>query len=134
MVQRSRNVKRSASRKPAVGRKPVKKQSRAEPPVVEQEREVMPQNFQLEKQCTLREAEAFKVALHAAEDSSGDFHVDGGAVDRIDTAGLQLLLGFAARLKLMDRRLIWDSVSPGLRQGAKQLGVDGALGLPEVAA
>lgn len=89
--------------------------------------------FHMDKQCTVREAEAFKVALQAAEDSSGDFVVDAAALERIDTAGLQLLLGFTARLKLMERRLVWGAVSPALRAGAKQLGLDQALGLPEAA-
>jgi anti-anti-sigma regulatory factor len=93
----------------------------------------MSHTFRMEKQCTVREAEAFKVALTAAEDSSGDFIVDATAVERIDTAGLQLLLGFTARLKLMERRLVWEGVSPVLRQGAAQLGIDQALDLPEAA-
>jgi anti-anti-sigma regulatory factor len=88
----------------------------------------------MDRQCTVREAEAFKLALHAAEDSSGDFVIDAGAVERIDTAGLQLLLGLTARLRLMERRLVWSSVSPALRNGARQLGLDAVLGLPEVAA
>jgi anti-anti-sigma regulatory factor len=131
MVQ---NVKRSASRKPAGGRKPVRKQTRAALPVVMQEREVMQYSLVMERQCTVREAEAFKVALQAAEDSSGDFTIQAGAVERIDTAALQLLLGFAARLRLTDRRLVWAAVPPALRQGARQLGVERALGLPETAA
>ena len=94
----------------------------------------MQNSFVLDKQCTVREAEGFKVALHAAEDSSGDFIIEGGAVERIDTACLQLLIGFAARLRLIERQLVWAKVSPALRQGARQLGIEGALGLPEVAA
>ena len=126
-------MKRSASRKPAAGRKPVKRPTRAALPVTTQERDVMPHIFQMDKQCTVREAEAFKLALQAAEDSSGDLTVDAGVVERIDTAGLQLLLGFAARLRVMERRLVWGAVSPAVRQGAKQLGLDEALGLPEAA-
>jgi anti-anti-sigma regulatory factor len=93
----------------------------------------MPHTFRMDKQYTVREAEAFKLALHAAEDSSGDFIVDAGAVERIDTSGLQLLLGFAARLRLMERRIVWGTVSPAFRQGAAQLGLAQALGLPEPA-
>jgi len=95
--------------------------------------EAMSSPFPLDKQCTVREAEAFKLVLAAAEDSSGDFVIDGSAVERIDTAGLQLLLGFAARLKLTERRLVWQGVSPALRQGAAQLGLADALGLAEAA-
>ena len=87
----------------------------------------------MDRQCTVREAEAFKLALQSAEDSSGDFIIQAGAVERIDTAGLQLLLGFSARLRLMERRVVWAEVSPALRQGARQLGVATALDLPEAA-
>lgn len=83
----------------------------------------------LDRQCTLREAEALKSALQAAEDSSGDFVVDAGAVERIDTAGLQLLVAFAARLRLLERRLVWAAVSPVVRDGAGQLGIAAVLGL-----
>ncbi|RYG87049.1 STAS domain-containing protein, partial [bacterium] len=62
-------------------------------------REPAPASIVLDPQCTLREAEAMKVALQAAEDTSGDFVVDGGAVERIDTAGLQLLVAFTGRLR-----------------------------------
>ena len=91
----------------------------------------MHHSFVMDRLCTLREAEAFKLALHAAEDSSGDFVIEGGAVERIDTSGLQLLLGFASRLRLLERRLVWGAVSPALRQAARQLGLEGTLGLPE---
>jgi anti-anti-sigma regulatory factor len=94
-----------------------------------QETEVMPQAFAMEKQCTLREAEAFKAALLAAEDSSGDFVIHAGNVERIDTAALQLLAGFAARLRLVERRVIWSAVSEPLRKGAAQLDLATALGL-----
>lgn len=93
----------------------------------------MPHTFRMDKQCTVREAEAFKLALLAAEDSSGDFIVDAGAVERIDTAGLQLLLGFAARLRLVERRLVWGGLSPAFREVAGQLGLAQALALPEAA-
>lgn len=93
----------------------------------------MQYSFVMERQCTLREAEAFKAALLAAEDSSGDFIVQAGAVERVDTAGLQLLLGFAARLRVTQRRLLWGEVSSALREGARRLGVEQALGLPGAA-
>lgn len=92
--------------------------------------EVMSHSIRMDRQCTLREAEAFKSALLAAEDSSGDFIVHAGDVERIDTAGLQLLVAFMARLKLVDRRLVWSSVSPALRRGADQLGLAEVLELP----
>ena len=93
----------------------------------------MPHTYQLEPQCTLREAEALKVALNAAEDSSGDLTLEAGAVEKVDTAGLQLLIAFARRIQLLERRLVWGSVSPALRSSARTLGLAAALGLPEAA-
>lgn len=89
----------------------------------------MNQAFVLDSQCTLREAEAFKAALRSALDSSGDLVLDGGAVERIDTAGLQLLTSFAAHLRMAERRLVWTGVSDALRGGAERLGLGEALGL-----
>jgi anti-anti-sigma regulatory factor len=91
----------------------------------------MQHSFVMDKICTLREAEAFKSALQAAEDSSGDFVLQAGAVERIDTAGLQLLAGFAARLRLLERRLIWGSASDAFRKAAAQLGLAEALELSQ---
>jgi anti-anti-sigma regulatory factor len=88
----------------------------------------MQHSFVIDKNCTLREAEAFKSALQAAEDSSGDLVIQAGAVERIDTAGLQLLAGFAARLRLLDRRLVWAGASDVLTTAAAQLGLAEALG------
>lgn len=88
-----------------------------------------PANLVLEAQCTLREAEALKAALLAAEDSSGDFVIDGAAVERVDTAGLQLLAGFVVRLRLTDRRLAWRAASTPLRDAARQLDLAQAMAL-----
>lgn len=89
----------------------------------------MQHSFVMDRQCTLREAEAFKAALQAAEDSSGDFVVDASAVERIDTAGLQLLVSFAQRLQLLERRLVWGAVSEPLRRSAGRLDLARPLGL-----
>jgi anti-anti-sigma regulatory factor len=88
--------------------------------------------LKLAAECTLREAEALKLALLAAEDSSGDFIIDGSGVTRVDTAGLQLLIGFAMRLELTGRRLVWNEVSKPLRSTALQGGLGALLRLPEV--
>ncbi len=130
-----RNVKRGASRKASTGRKTARRPTRAAPPVLKKdERVAMPHTFHMDKQCTLREAEALKLALHAAEDTSGDLTVDAGAVEKIDTAGLQLLIAFGKKLQLLERRLVWGPVSPALRTTAGALGLTEALGLPEVSA
>ncbi len=90
--------------------------------------------LRLAAECTLREAEALKLSLLEAEDSSGDFIIDAGAVTRVDTAGLQLLIGFARRLELTGRQLVWRDVPAPLRAIAARGGLDALLRLPEAAA
>jgi anti-anti-sigma regulatory factor len=59
--------------------------------------------------------------------------VDGSAVERIDTAGLQLLVAFARRQKEAGRRLHWEAASPALLSGSARLGLNEALGLGALA-
>jgi anti-anti-sigma regulatory factor len=90
----------------------------------------MTHHLTLPRQCTLRDAEAFRAALLAADEEPGDFVVDATSVERIDTAGLQLLVAFARRLRLHERRLVWGKPSAELLRGAARLGLTGELGLP----
>jgi phospholipid transport system transporter-binding protein len=81
----------------------------------------------LEASCTLRESADLQFSLVAAR---GDpLVVDGAAVQRIDTAGLQLLAALARRQQSAGRRLEWKAASDELRQCSARLGLDEALGL-----
>jgi anti-anti-sigma regulatory factor len=81
----------------------------------------------LDASCTLRETADLQFSLVAA--NGNPLVVDAGAVQRIDTAGLQLLVAMARRQQAAGRRLEWKAVSPELRQCSSRLGLDGALGL-----
>jgi phospholipid transport system transporter-binding protein len=83
--------------------------------------------LKLDASCTLRETADLQFSLVAA---SGDpVVVDGSAVERVDTAGLQLLVALVRRQQLSGRRLEWKAASPELVKCGERLGLLEALGL-----
>lgn len=88
----------------------------------------------LDAQCTLRECIALKSSLAEALALGGDLTLDGSAVQRIDTAGLQLLLAMQRQLQTEHRALQWTAASSELREVAGQLGLADTLALPAEAA
>jgi phospholipid transport system transporter-binding protein len=79
--------------------------------------------------CTLREAVALKAQLLERLDQSGDVQIDGGGVEKIDTAGIQLLVAFSRQLGESHRTLAWTAVASELNRAAVQLGLAQTLGL-----
>jgi anti-anti-sigma regulatory factor len=77
--------------------------------------------------CTLRESADLQSSLLAA--SGNPLVVDGGGVERIDTAGLQLLVALVRRQQQAGRRLEWCAASPELRKCGERLGLIAVLGL-----
>lgn len=83
--------------------------------------------LKLDASCTLRDTADLQFSLVAA---SGDpVVVDGSAVERVDTAGLQLLVALVRRQQQGGRRLEWKAVSPELMKCGERLGLIEALGL-----
>lgn len=78
--------------------------------------------------CTLREAASLKAQLLACRVSGDTVTVDGSAVQRIDTAGLQLLVAFARREAGAGRLLQWHAPSDELCNAVSQLGLREVLG------
>ena len=72
--------------------------------------------------CTLREAAALKSLLSSSTCTGGTVDIEGGAVARIDTAGLQLLAAFALREKAAGRQLQWHAASDELRAACARIG------------
>jgi ABC-type transporter Mla MlaB component len=56
--------------------------------------------------------------------------IDGTAVDRVDTAGLQLLAAFVRDLRAEARPVEWVGYSDALNKAAQALGLHAALCLP----
>ena len=80
--------------------------------------------------CTLREVVAMKGQLLERLDQAGDVEIDAGRIEKIDTAGLQLLVAFSRQLHESHRTLAWKAVAPELARAAAQIGLADTLGLP----
>lgn len=78
---------------------------------------------------TIRTVTEFQAELAERLDDSGAVQIDGAAVERIDTAGLQLLAAFVRELGGESRAVEWVGCSVGLRRAATALGLETALGL-----
>ena len=85
--------------------------------------------LKLEPSCTLRDALDMQFQLLATDFGDSDVLLDGSAVDRIDTAGLQMLVAFAKYHAASGKRMQWIAASPELQRGSRLLGLDEALGL-----
>jgi anti-anti-sigma regulatory factor len=78
---------------------------------------------------SLRNVTAFQAELAERLDESGTVRIDAGAVERIDTATLQLLAAFVRDLRVDARAVEWVACSTVLRRAARSLGLAGALDL-----
>ncbi|MGC8518405.1 MAG: STAS domain-containing protein [Steroidobacteraceae bacterium] len=87
----------------------------------------------LKAECTLANAGELKSALCALRSQDGTVTLDGTAVERIDTAALQLLAAFVRDRRLAGTSLQWQSASPAMHSAARLLGMDTMLALNEAA-
>ena len=78
---------------------------------------------------TIRTINSLQAELAERLDESGNVQIDGTAVDRVDTAGLQLLAAFVRDLEAEARSVEWVGCSVALRRAANALGLGVALGL-----
>jgi phospholipid transport system transporter-binding protein len=78
---------------------------------------------------TIRTVTSLQAELAVRLDESGAVQIDGSAVDRVDTAALQLLAVFVRDLRAEARAVEWVGCSAGLRKAANGLGLSMALGL-----
>jgi ABC-type transporter Mla MlaB component len=78
---------------------------------------------------TIRTVTSLQAELAERLDESGAVQIDGSAVDRIDTAALQLLAVFVRDVRAEAREVEWVGCSAGLRKAANGLGLSMALGL-----
>jgi len=84
--------------------------------------------LKLESSFTLRDANDMLFQLLAV-DFGESVLVDGGTVERIDTAGLQMLIAFAKYHAARGKSLSWTAVSPELLRSSQLLGLTTALHL-----
>ena len=91
-------------------------------------------HLRLEACCTLREVDDLHFSLLAADAGADPFLIDAAAVERVDTAGLQLLTAFVRQRATDGRSVQWCAVSGEFARGARRLGLEQLLGLPATAA
>lgn len=83
----------------------------------------------LNADCTLAEADSLKAALAGLIDEPRAVTLDASAVQRIDTAALQLLAAFARDRRIGGRTLEWRGAEHALDPAARLLGMSDLLGL-----
>lgn len=85
--------------------------------------------LRLEPSCLLRDALDLQFHLLSADFGDGEVRVDGSAVERVDTAGLQLLVAFVQHHTSQGRVVSWTRASEVLSRSAARLGLTASLNL-----
>lgn len=83
----------------------------------------------LDADCTLAEADSLKAALLGLIDEAATVTLDASAIQRIDTAALQLLAAFVRDRRLAGRAVQWRGAQQTLEPAARLLGMSGMLQL-----
>ena len=80
--------------------------------------------------CTIHGARELQAQLLEQLERPGPCEIDGGSVQQVDTAGVQLVLAFA--LDCLERNLqyVWKSRSPALEEAIRVLNVGALLEYP----
>ena len=88
----------------------------------------------LASHCSVKDAAALKASLAAALDESDAVTLDVAAVERIDTATMQLLCAFVRDRAAAARPIAWSGESKALSEAARLLGAATVLALPSTGA
>ena len=83
--------------------------------------------------CTIHEAQALRAHLLEKAAHPGPYEIDGGGVEQIDTAGLQLVVAFALDCLERNVHYVWKARSPVLEEAIRVLGVAALLESPGAA-
>ena len=78
--------------------------------------------------CSVKDAAALKVSLCAVANESTAVTLDASAVERVDTATMQLLCAFVRDRSGRNQRVTWRGESQALQDAARLLGVRALLG------
>lgn len=91
--------------------------------------EMTAQSIKLPAVISIAEAHKLRDDLRKLLNSEADVSIDASAVERIDTAGLQLLAAFAESIEHSRRAFTWQDVGPAVISGARRLGLSRLLRL-----
>lgn len=87
-------------------------------------------SFAVAADCTVADASSLKTGLSKLLEESGIVTLEIGAVQRIDTAGLQVIATFIRERESHGRQVQWRGHAPALSAAAKLLGLSALLKLP----
>jgi ABC-type transporter Mla MlaB component len=95
-------------------------------------------SLKLEANCTVRDAARLKEALLQMQETDAVVTLDVAAVERVETASLQVLCAFVTGRRAAGRAVRWQGESAALTQAAQLSGLAALLDLhgvvsPEVA-
>jgi len=81
--------------------------------------------------CSVKDAAALKTSLCAIANESASVTLDTSAVERVDTATMQLLCAFVRDRGTRNQRIVWRGQSQALHDAVRLLGVGSLLGFDE---
>jgi ABC-type transporter Mla MlaB component len=81
--------------------------------------------------CSVKDAAALKSSLCALANESAAVTLDTSAVERVDTATMQLLCAFVRDRSARNQSVVWRGVSQALNDAVRLLGVAAMLGFAE---
>jgi len=87
--------------------------------------------FALSDDCTVAESAALKSGLLQNLALPTPVTLDIGSVQRIDTAGIQLIAAFVREREALGLQVQWRGTAPAFTSAARLLGVASVLRLPE---
>jgi phospholipid transport system transporter-binding protein len=88
-------------------------------------------SFALAAECTVADAESLKTGLAKLLNRSSVVTLDISAVQRIDTAGLQVIATFIRERESHGRKVQWRGAAPAVSMATELLGLSAVLKLPE---
>ena len=131
------SVRHSRSAVPARPRKGVGRmratQSKRESPSAADSPLSSPGVYALSAECTVAASDTLKSGLLEVVDAAFPITLDIAAVQRIDTAGMQLIAAFVRERESHGRRVEWCGSAPAFTSAARLLGLTATLGLSEPA-
>jgi ABC-type transporter Mla MlaB component len=92
----------------------------------------LPTVFQIAAECTVADAGTLCSGLEKLLKDPGVVKLDISAIQRIDTAGLQVIGAFARERAAQQLPVAWQGDSAAFASAAKLLGLTALLGLPEL--
>jgi anti-anti-sigma regulatory factor len=93
-----------------------------------------PPMLDLGASCTLTDVATLRTACIAALEAKDPPTIDGTRVERVDAAGIQVLVGFTIDCMERSINFSWSGRSPELKRGIQLLGVEALLESPGAAA